>query len=191
MYTDKTAVENYLLTDIDSSFDSQVEEWISQISKYIDQYTNRTFAVSDESGDPEARLFEGRGGQKLLIDDCVSIDTVEIGDRYGDSFEETEDYVALPLNDTPKTAIALKNRAWPVGIHRITALWGYAVEVPADIKFAATVLVAGIINTHVKTGTAKKSESIGNYSVTYTDDKGIADYDRTLTILDTYKRFTL
>ncbi len=192
MYTTKSAIENYLLKDINSSFDEQIEEWISAISKFIDQYTNRTFAVDDESdAEATARLFEGTGKQKLLIDDAVSVDTVEIGDRYGDSFEETDDYILLPLNGTPKTAIALKDREWPVAVHRVTALWGYSEQVPADIKFAATVLTAGIINTQAKTGTAKKRERIGNYEVEYADDKGIADYNRALSILDTYKKYTL
>lgn len=193
LYTDKASIENYLLTDIDVSFNEQVDAWIEAASRYIDQYTNRTFAVEDESGEPEssARLFETTAAAKLLIDDAIEIDTVEIGDRYGDTFEETEDYVSLPLNGSPKTAVALKHRAWPTGTHRITAVWGYSSEVPADIKFAATVFAAGIINTQVNTGTAKKSETIGNYSVSYTDDKGIADFERALSILNSYARTTL
>lgn len=189
-YTDKASVENYLLTSIDTSFNSQVTDWIAGISQYIDNYTSRTFVA--DSAD-STRLFEGRSNQRLLIDDCVAISKVEHGDRYGDSFVEiaSADYQVLPYNYLPITCVALKRRVWCVGIHRITGKWGYSVACPADIKFVATVLTAGIINTHVHTGTAKRQEAIGSYKVTYYDDHGITDYERVLSLLDGYRRISL
>jgi hypothetical protein len=189
-YTDQTAIENYLLTNIDSSFSSQIVEWITAVSTFIDNYTGRQF-VAD--GSASARTFIGRYSQKLPVDDCVAVSTVEIGDRFGDNYSTvaSTDYAVLPLNELPKNCIALKHQDWGVGIHRITAKWGYSVACPLDIKFVATVLAAGIVNTQAKTGAAKKSESIGNYSVSYVDDSGVADYERAMSILDRYVKLSI
>ena len=188
-YTDKAAVENYLLISIDNSFDSQLEGWINAVSKHIEQITGRVILADDAAS---TRLYAIDGWHtRLVIDDCVEVTKVETGDTYGDNFSENTDYVLLPLNETPKNAVVLKNQAWPRGTHRITAKWGSYVDVPDDIAFVATVLVAGIVNAQVGTGTAKKSERIGAYTIQYADDRGINDYDRVMAILDTYKRYTL
>lgn len=189
-YTDKAAVENYLLTTIAASFDAQLTEWITAMSNFIDNQTGRIFIADTVA---TARLFEGVNHQKLLIDDCVAVTLVEVGDTYGDSFNTitAADYVLLPFNSVPKNCVALKRQTWGVGIHRITAKWGYSVACPADIKLVATVLTAGIVNTQVKTGTAKKSETIGNYTVSYHDDHGVADFERALALLEGYRRITI
>lgn len=183
-YTDQAAVETYL----GKTLTADPAAWIAAVSAFIDKYTGRTF-VTDEA--PSERLFEGNSGQKLIIDDCIDVTKVEIGDRYGDNFEETTDYQAFPLNETPKTMLGLKNRGWGVGIHRITANWGYSASRPDDIAFAATVLVAGIANFALQTGSAIKSETIGNYSVSYDTAQGAADYERAMAILDSYRRITI
>src|SRR4051794_16038281 len=125
-YTDEVSIENYLLTDIDASFSSQITAWIAAMSAHIEQYTGRIF-VADSLA--TARLFEGTNSQKLLIDDCVAVTIVEVGDTYGDSFTtiDTADYQLMPYNDLPKTCIGLKRRNWGVGTHRITAKWGYSI----------------------------------------------------------------
>lgn len=187
-YTSKTQIENYLLKDIDASFDSQITDWINSVEQYIDNITDRTFEADMNAS---TRLFMGGKRQKLIIDDCIEITKAEIGDEYGDSFTETTDYVALPLNTLPKTSIGLKDKNWGVGIHRITAKWGYSENAPDDITFAATILAAGIVNAQTNTGSKVKSEKIGNYSITYTDQKGLADFDRALEILQMYKRYYL
>lgn len=189
-YTDEATIEKYLLTDIDASFSAQIAEWISGVSTYIENYTGRTFVADTEATE---RLFEGGRSQKLLIGDCVAITKVEVGDQYGEAFTEIDaaDYQALPYNSTPKYSIGLKRQTWGVGVHRITAKWGYSVACPLDIKFAATVLVAGIIWPQINPGGTKKSETIGNYSVSYQTDDGVADYKRACEILDTYRIFPI
>ena len=190
MYTTKENIEAYLLKEIDPTFDSTIESWIEAIEAHINNITGRTFEADEAAS---TRLFEGGGKQRLIIDDCIQVTLVEIGDTYGESFETvaSDDYTLLPLNTTPKTVVALRRQAWPVGTHRITAKWGYSANVPADITFAATVLVAGIVNEQTKVGNAIKSEKIGNYAVTYSDERGISDYDRAMQILASYKRYWL
>jgi len=37
-YTNETAIENYLMIDIDAAFSATITEWIQAISNYIDSY---------------------------------------------------------------------------------------------------------------------------------------------------------
>jgi len=188
-YCDKTDIEDYLLITIDSSFDTQIAAWIASITAHINQLTGRNFEADTVAS---GRLYSSDGRHvRLLIDDCTEIETVETGDTYGDAFTATTDFLALPLNETPKNAIVLKYQPWPRGTHRITAKWGYSVECPDDIKFAATVMTAGIVNAQVNTGPAKKLEWIGGYKVQYNDDRGINDWDRVMAILDARKKIIL
>ena len=190
-YTDKSSIENYLQKNINSSFDTQITAWIAAVTQYINQRTGRNFEADSTAS---TRLYATRYAPKLLIDDCVEITKVEIGDTYGDSFTETTDYVALPLNDTPKNVLALKFKNWNLGTHRVTAKWGYSVSVPDDIQLAATILAAGIANASLGTGTAKVRERIGGregYEVMYSDDRGLNDFARVDAILAQYAKLTL
>jgi hypothetical protein len=185
-------IEDYLLTDIDLNFQASVEGFIESIEALIDQETGRSF-VADE--DASARYFHGTGSTFLKIDDCVDVEKVEYGDTYGDSFVEVEedDYILVPRTGVPIKGIYLKNDYWQVGQsnHKITARWGYSEEAPADIRFVATVLVAGIIKNNMKNKGDVVSERIGDYSVSYDKDKGLNDFSRAKSILDSYKLFLI
>lgn len=202
-YTTEALVENFLLKTIDSSFSGQITSWIEGAERYIDKVTGRNFVADEEA---TARLYSGDGEQDLLIDDAVEITKVEVGeDDYGGTFSEiastgADRYFTDPENaaakGVPVTKITLRTRRWPKGKqnNRITAKWGYSAEVPADIQFAATVLVAGIINAQTQDGEEIKSEKIGEYQVTYNSEKGrnsLSDFERAMEILQAYKKYTL
>lgn len=202
-YTTEAKIENYILNDIASSFSTQISSWIEGIENFIDQYTGRNF-IADEAA--SARLYDGDGEQNILVDDCVEVTKVEQGtDDYGGTFSEVsasgaDRYFTLPNNATAKgepiNEITLRSRRWPEGIqnNRITAKWGYSASVPADIEFAATVFVAGILNQHRQGGDEIKSEKIGNYQVTYNTDNGensFGDFKRAMEILDRYRKYNI
>ena len=199
-YTSKTIVEDYILQDIISSFNSRIDGWIEGVEKFIDNLTGRNF-IADSAA--TTRLFDGDNEQDLLIDDAVEVTVVEQGnDDYGNSFNTisasgTDRYFLDPENYSvkgfPITKITLRSRVWPAGKqnNRITAKWGYSVAVPSDIQFAATVLVGGILNQHRGGGDKIKQEKIGNYTVAYdiNDADALADYKEALRILDSYKKY--
>ena len=202
-YTTKTKIENYILQDIDSSFDAQIQSWIEGIERIIDQITGRNF-IADSAA--SARVFDGDGSNELLIDECIAISKVEAGnDGYGDTFTElaatgSDRYFTEPANaalkGVPIHKLTLRSRNWLEGIQnqRITAKWGYSAAVPADIEFAATVFVAGVLNQHRQGGDQIKSESIGNYQVTYNTDKegdSYADFTRAKEILSAYTKLNI
>ncbi len=173
MYTDIKTIENYLLTEIDLSFHSQVEEWIKYAENYINTETGRMF-IADKEFSP--RVF--RGYQKIFIDDCVEIEKVVIGNR---EFR----FRAFPLNETPK--IALEGKAIR-GEVEVYAKWGYSIEPPAEIKHIATLIVAGIMQTGMHPKGELSSVSLGIYSASYTKEQAVSEKS-IRNVLDKYKRY--
>lgn len=197
-YTTKTEIENYILTTIDASFNDQIDNWIESIEKYIDNQTGRNFLAEAESNASD-KYFDGDNTNKLLIDDCVAVEEIEVGDGNlltadTSPLKADGDYVLLPYNRTPITRIELRDSYFPAyprqGI-RVKARWGYSEEVPADIRQATTVLVAGIINYGNNADGEVKSMNIGAYNVTYKDEKQWQDFERVGEILSSYKKYTL
>lgn len=169
-YTDITTVENYLLLDIASEFESQVTEWIKSASAYVKQKTNREWIADTIAS---ARKFNGNGKNYLLIPECVEITSVKIGSDFGEDLETITEYVIEPDYQTPIRKIILKEGYFDKGIQNIeiSAKWGYAVTVPEDIEWATTILVAGIVLAQQNQNGEIGSEKIGNYSVTYKDEQ--------------------
>lgn len=181
-YTDKTAVQNYTLTNINVTLDSQLTEWIAAMSRFMDKYTGRTL-VAEAS--PETRKYDGSGTDSLSIDDAHSITTVTV-----DGTAVTP--VQYPANKPRKYRLALPNTLWITGLQNVevTGLFGYHVDLDdaPELKFACTVLVAGIVNAANRQDEGVKSEKIGNYSVVYKTDDERSDYKRAMAILDGYRK---
>ena len=186
--TDKTAIQNYLLIDIDSQFNSQIDEWIQGVYEYMCNATNRQL-LADE--DESACLYDGNNKNSLLVDDFVSISKVEWKYQGGSDFQDiTDDTFSYPANRTPKYKIET-TWAFPRGRQnvRITGLRGYTTQdkLPMDLKLAATILVAGIINYSSNVSKEVKTESIGRYTVTYDTEEDKKDY---ATAMETLKNYT-
>lgn len=184
-YTDKTTIENYLLSEVDSTMDDQIDSWIEAMENYIDKETGRNFVADSAASE---RLYDGDGDREMFIDDCVEIEKLEIG---GSEVDE-DDYFVYPANETPKTQIAMEYRRFTRGRQNVTvtAKWGYSEEVPSDIKFACTVLVAGIINNAADTGGEVKGITMGEYRVEYRDEKQTDDFENVKNILAKYQRMS-
>jgi hypothetical protein len=199
-YTTEALIEKYLNVAIVTG---DAESFILATQKYIETFTSRNFKADTEAS---ARLYDGNSRQGLVIDDCVEVTKVEVGaNMWGDSFTEvtnetgeTPQYYLLPTNyeedEVPIRKIGLRSMIWIDGNanHRITAKWGYAVKVPADISFVATVIASGMYyqNRGENTG-AIKSEKIGIYQVAYADQKGLSDLEKSSSILGLYKKILL
>jgi hypothetical protein len=201
-YTTKAHVENYILQEINSTFDTQLDSWIDAVEKYIDKITGRNFKADVTATE---RLFDGDGTQDLLIDECIEITKVEVGeDDYGGTFSEVPStgssrYFPYPANAVvkgePFYKLRLNCQTFPEGTqnNRVTAKWGYSEDPPADITFVATILVSGILNQARGGGDKVKSERIGNYTVQYdeNDSDALADFNRAKEILSQYTRILL
>lgn len=193
-YTSRTEIENYLLTDIDVSFHAQTDRWIEDIEAYIENITGRVF-IADSTA--TARKYDGDNTSVLLIDDCVEVVEVFTGDdddplSYGESGVD-DDFLVYPANILPKTRLKRVDGSWGRGNQNIevSAKWGYSVAAPFDIRHAATVLVAGIINFGNQAEGEIQSMSIGRYNVTYKDNKQWEDFEKLKDVFNHYKKYML
>jgi hypothetical protein len=186
-YTSETELENYLLTDIASWFSSQITSWIEVVEKYIDNFTNRNFKADTVASE---KLYDGDGSNSLLIDDCVEITKLEIDEE--EYKEVDEDFYSYPANDECKDEIQLPSAVFTEGYQNvaITAKWGFSATVPSDIEFAATVLLAGIINQSLPHEGEVQSMAVGSFQVSYKTEQQQSDYDKAIKILESYKKFT-
>lgn len=191
MITDEVSIENYMLVDIDPSFSSQITSWILAVEQYMNKVTDRQL-IADTSADEYE--YDGTGKDSIMVDDFVEITKVEDEDE-----DITADCFFYPANDNPKWRIASDNRSFSRGHQNIvvTGKRGFATQADIDtkyldLKFAATVLVAGIINYGYAGTVGDKeivNESIGQYSVSY--EKGSQqqkDFDNIKSTLSQYRR---
>lgn len=188
--TDVIAIENYLLTDIDSSFEAQINEWIAGVTLEMNAMAQRQ--LIGDSADSE-NLYDGTGSTTMMVDDFLSITSVltYASKTDTDPTDITDDCYFYPANSLPIWKVE-----YPYVFSRgrqnikITGIRGCIDPdaIPVDLRWAATVLVAGIINFSYQHSGEIKSESIGRYSVTYTTDQGVADYKRAVATIQAYKR---
>ncbi len=194
-YTTKEKIENYLLTEIDASFDTQISDWIVAIEDYIEKVTGRIFKADSTSS---YRYFDGNGKREIRIDECVAIEEVKIYDEAGTqiySFTKDTDYVVHPYNSLPIRKLIINPTVsgyFTKGIKnvKIKAKWGNSVAVPEPITFVASVLVGGIINFSNNADGEVKSETIGDYQITYKEDQQ-KDHERAMDILGSYKKYNV
>lgn len=179
MYTDKTAIQNYLLKNIDATFDSQLTAWITAMTEYADDLAGYPLYRSALT----SRLYDGNGQSGLIISPVIGITAVTV-----DSVTVTP--VAYPLNSDPKTWLLLRNNAFTNGYANVSVTGQHCLyaTLPEKIKWAVTVLVAGIVNQSNNQSEGVQSEKIGEYQVTYRDEKERGDYARALDVLKAQRR---
>lgn len=197
-YTTKAKIENYLMIDISTAFDSQITDWISAAEEYINKYVGQKFGPTSET-----RYYDGSGTTELIIDTFTGSLTIEILELTGTDVEFTltegmnSDYLIYPFNDTDKFKLIMSTNSqigyWPRGVRRIkiTGNFGVGSAVPKDIELVATKLVADVIKQGLKGGVIS-SESLGDYSVTFdnTFDENSLGLE-VKQILDKYKIYKL
>jgi hypothetical protein len=124
-------------------FDPAMESVIEAVSRWIDNFCNRTFYARTET-----RKFDVPGEQNSkrtlwLDDDLISVTTLTNGNA---EVLTTTDYILMPANTTPKWAITLKemsNKFWSYDsssnteqVISVAGSWGYAATAPKPVKEA-------------------------------------------------------
>jgi hypothetical protein len=172
-------IENYTLTDVEESFEDNVEFWIGAMEQHIEKETGRVFIADSVAS---KRKYDGNDLNEIYIDECIEISGLKIYDDMGNTtYDLTKDthYLVYPYNTLPIRKLMSKSYN-VLGFTRflrgqgnveVNAKWGYSAAVPDGIKFATIVLVAGIVNFSNNADGEVKSEKIGDYQVTYKDDQ--------------------
>jgi hypothetical protein len=179
LYCAKTDVEKYLAITIAISID----DYIQAISQYIKEKTQREWKADTTTSE---RFYNGNGYEDLRIDDFIDTPIVKTGEDYNEDMVARTDFVSMPFNSTSKHTILLKNNYFDCGIQNISveAKWGYAEEVPEDIKHATVVLVSAIVLAQTNTEGEVESEKIGNYQVKYRNEKHKDDVQNAMDIIE-------
>lgn len=186
-YTTKAKIESFLQKTIEAN----LTDYILSAQAYIETATGRKFAPDAEASE---RLFNGNGRMDLIIADCYEVTKLEIAtDSWGDSFSTitSTDYKAIRLEpDLPITKLISRYVSFTKGLQniKVTAKWGWE-EIPADISFCATVLASGMYNAQIN-GSNLKSESIGQYSVSY-GEKDWENLEKVKKILQQYENIQI
>ena len=193
-YTQKSYIQNYLLTNIDDSFDSQITKWVTAVSNWINNYTGTVF----ESSSDTSRIYDGDGTNEIMVDEFTAITKIEILDREGDvdeTLNSTSYWHAYPANKDYKNRIRINAANAPIAVFpsghqnvKLYATFGHSASVPEDIRLAATMLVGQIIRDSQTEETGRvTAESLGEYSVTFADIDRIADRIGVMDILNQYR----
>ncbi|MDP2654894.1 MAG: hypothetical protein Q8Q08_12810 [Candidatus Omnitrophota bacterium] len=205
-YTTEAKVEAFLNKSIVTG---EADFPINAAVDIIEKRTDRVFYIpevtsDDDTGEPSERLFDGNGRNKLRVDECVAVTKLEVSrDGWGDTFTEivvggANGYYKLPTNAAarllPFSHLLLRSDTFQRGVQniRVTAKWGYSADPPEAISLAATILAAGIYNYNRGGGGSNvKSESIGNYSVSYDNADGWDELDKAMKIIEQYRLISL
>lgn len=168
-YTTKLDVQNYLLKTIGTSFDTALTSHIAAMSEYIDRTIGYPLYRTDET----VRLYDGTGNNFLKIDPVHTISAVTVG---GDTITP----IQRPYNTDTKTELVLQSATFPSGFANVsvTGIHSLQSELPEQIKWACTVLVALTVQQVDEQREGVQSEKIGDYSVTYQDQKQRGDLTR-------------
>jgi hypothetical protein len=151
-YTTVAALKTRLGNIADDRDNAKLEQVIEAASREIDGLTNRVFYTVDA----QARTFTAEWGNLLIIDDLVSLDSIETddtGDRsYGTTWAAT-DYDLEPENAAvkgiPYTSISITPNGRYVfprsrrGV-RITGDWGWPA-VPKAIEEACLLISVRLV----------------------------------------------
>jgi hypothetical protein len=198
----KADVQNYMGILIDSSLDGFVDTLIGSAQSFIEEYTDREFSVDDVD---TTNYYDGNGLTTLNIDDLRTPTSVVVD---GVALTLNDDYFLLPYKDTVKTQIRLSQPATRLNSNSrisssspyifeegqrnivITGKFGYSVTAPDPIKTAGLAIVSAYLKQNISDKDVKEinSESLGDYSVTYSKVSEVADKPSITSILDLYKR---
>lgn len=182
-YTTIENIKNYLTIEIVEAFEDQIDDWITAMSNHVRLATNRDW-LADETA--TERFFDGNGMRSIEVGDFIGTPVLKVGSDFNTDMVASTDFASFPYNTTSKNTLIHKSYGFPRGIQNVsvTARWGYMESVPKDIQLATTILVAGIILAQTNQEGEVKSETIGNYTVSYATEKQISDFENAKKILD-------
>jgi hypothetical protein len=141
--TDENAGEDVTLTLVDPTDDAMLEAVVEAASRAIDNLCGRRFYAETET-----RYYTATSPREVRVGDLLSVTTLKTdtsGDGTYDTTWDSDDYVLMPRNTTPKQWIrrAHDGGNWfsqtQDGVE-IEGSWGYASTTPMAIQEACILL---------------------------------------------------
>ena len=197
-YCDETDIENFLLLTIDSSFDTQIEDWIvvaeKQVNKYLGYTTTSGVWAEAITAEKAKGKVNGEGDlivfpNKIPIISVSGIDLVKGTSsitlsltnsagtpRYDIPMENDRIYYPnqeFSLTGT-STIGSFFNIKYQTFFTKLTYIAGYT-SIPADIRMATVNLVADIVMRH-SNKEALRSMTQGRISKSWMSREGMSDF---------------
>jgi len=146
--------------------DLLLEELINSVTDFMERYCGRRFKKTTYTD----LLVDGNGTRYLFLDNYPIISVTSIYRHYvfatDDLFDS--DYYKVYENE----GYVYRGMKWPYGQKNIKityeAGYDFATGIPAELEYLCNSLVKMRFNSEGKAGI--KSEKMGNYSVTYSDE---------------------
>lgn len=213
-YVTKQEVKYYLGVTWDAGLDTFLDTLIASATDYIERacgdkrFGKRIFEAPASDVD-QTRYFNGNGESRLYIGDLRSLTSVSYDSN---TIVANTDFYLYPLNasqiEQPYTSIELIQPSTRLNqnsriataspyifdegqkIVSVTGKWGYSATPPEDIKVACLKIVGGIVKENIGDEDLRevKSESLGEYSVSYNGVKDVACRIEIDQLLMPYKR---
>ncbi|MGR3504915.1 MAG: hypothetical protein ACU0B7_03480 [Paracoccaceae bacterium] len=177
-YCTKLDVQNYLLKTIGTSFDTALTSHIAAMSEYIDRSIGYPLHRTTET----ERKYDGTGINFLKIDPVHTISAVTVDGT-------TITPVQKPYNTDTKTELVQELAYFTPGLANVSVTGIHCLKktLPEQIKWACTVLVALTVQQVDEQREGVQSEKIGDYSVTYQDQKQRGDLIRAKEIINSFR----
>lgn len=189
-YITKGDIQNFMLQDINPSYDSFITTIIAFVEDYIDKYCGTTFGSEANA----TRYFDGSGENELFIGDFSTITSVAILDGQGNvqnTLVENIDFNTFPYNSTPKTTLILASGGqlsrFPCRRRsvKVVGVFGYS-SAPSPVKLAGLQLCQKLLDQGLRGGQVT-SENLGSYSISYEKVDEEADSLGVKDILNQYR----
>ena len=175
----------------DANDDAAIEKIIEGVSRYIDLKTQRTFYARTET---RKYNLPSDGGRELeLDDDLLTITTLSNGDGVAIA---SSDYNLIPINETPKSAIRLKQTStvfWTLDsdgnsefVIDVAGTWGYMTNHTDDIREACLMITQSFVKRRFGTNVSGQVKITAAGIVITPQDVPSAAAD----IINIYKKWT-
>jgi hypothetical protein len=163
--------------------DTYLEQLIDRVSEIIESYCDREF-----NSESREEIFDGTGENDYQVDEYPISSITKLERRTSTLNEDDWDTIDSEYyHFYPNQGSVHYVQGFVKGIrnYQITYVAGYA-DIPDDLEQAAIDLVAYYFNKRKSKNV--KSESIGDYSITYEKTENVIDDLSLDIILDKYKK---
>ena len=191
MYTQTSTIASLVTTTL------AIDPYIKSVSKFIDKYVGYKLGFDNVNGTAKDLYFDGTGTTSLIMNMYILKETTPHDVEMNDvaispkEYPLNEDYCSYLVN-SGGFAIGdgnIKVKDARVGRYVVDWTDVQAHTLPEDITMACNALVVGSIKKDMgKTSGVVSSETIGEYSVSYSTSIGDVEVAKALSILDNYKK---
>ena len=141
----------------DATYDTLLQQKLDEATAFIERHTEKRFGVTTDTTRYLDAVDDVDNRRLWLGAWCAGITSIVNGDGVAVTADQ---YATYPYNETPFFSVRLKlssGLAWtydddPEGAIAVTGKWGYAIDVPADVAAACTLIATHLFRRRENSG---------------------------------------